>query len=81
MTHDFNMLLEQYNLANFECDGDYEDYYWSVAEWIGQTIFSHGSIHKSDLLELMCDLLEITEDDINVDDVDDFLDDLYEIKE
>ena len=45
MTHDFNMLLEQYNLANFECDGDYEDYYWSVAEWIGLTIFSHGSIH------------------------------------
>lgn len=79
MTHDFNMLLEQYNLAFFECDGDFEDYYWSVAEWIGQTIFSHGTITKNDILELMCDLLEITEEEINVDEVDDFLDDVYEL--
>ena len=81
MTHDYNMLLEQYNLANHECDGDFDDYYWMVAEWIGQTIFSHGVIHKHDMLELLCELLEITEDEINVDDVDDFLNDIFALSE
>ncbi|AUR85811.1 hypothetical protein NVP1081O_076 [Vibrio phage 1.081.O._10N.286.52.C2] len=81
MTHDFNMILEQYNLANHDCDGDFDDYYWAVAEWISQTVFNREAIRKHDILELLCDLLEIDEHVINVDDVDSLLIDIYAYNE
>lgn len=81
ITHDLNMLLEQYNLANHECDGDFEDYYWTVSEWIGQHLFTHGAVCKSDVLDFLCELLDVEEDGINVDDVEEFLDEVYQTYE
>jgi hypothetical protein len=78
MTHDYNLLLEQYNLAQLVCDGDLEDYYWEVAEWIERTMLTRASITKHDILDILCDILEVSEEEIDVDNVDDFLTAVYE---
>jgi hypothetical protein len=79
MTNGFNLLLEQYNLANYDCDGDFDDYYWLVSEYICNSILTTGTIHRYEFLDAMTDILEIDEDDINVDQVDSIMDEFFDI--
>lgn len=79
MTHDFNLLLEQYNLANFNTDDEFDEYYWNVAEQIGQVHFSSGTLTEHDIIDLLTDMLELDESDINIDEIEPFLDEIFEI--
>lgn len=79
MTHDINALLEQYNLVGIDNEDGFNDCYWSAAEALEQRVFENSSLQDSEVIETLCEHLDVDESSILIDEIEDFITELFTI--